>query len=619
MIRNIIPQESGQKWKLILDLYEQKINNPLDIPRSASLASNDDPFDCQDLIVPVLSAAVDRILVDKIAKWEELDSRLVNNQNHPVGDHDSHANSNLIERNLLQHHYFSQHSSGPTVDHSLLAPSCDDFDVNPSVATDHLQGRGARQRKPKVQRQSHHMREQRDPQLDDDEDIFLKDTVENNDAGGDYAGLDWGWHANRIRLPDGFDYACRRTSPPAPFTHANLNPKRRQVFNIEDPLGPALDYESELWKIFQSTPVEEDIEKHIMEGCLCKKTLHVKREIEEGIRDYTRMDAHALGRMRKKERHAWPTGGGVRKPDPALTDFVPHNIHNNFGGVNIRVECWRRLLKRGSSIDADRLEIEFCGEQTLLDLHEAILTCANDQLFIKGMAMDHRRNIPGQEPNTVEIETSPKSCGLFFIENTFYTTGDTDYHTPIINWLERTSSSTGERIVDTTESAEQLVRQKTPKRSKRASRYEYLGLSSDQISTKFMKDTRLDSLSFRIGVRYAYFFHGDCEISIFFTDVRLRLNDELLQTRHYPLFHDIWTSSGPLDFCEGCEKAPATVVTMEDELTDGGPTFLCIGCHHRIHYTRDGSNLLYNNFRVFPLHVIQFQKDFRDKSSATNE
>ena len=35
---------------------------------------------------------------------------------------------------------------------------------------------------------------------------------------GDYAGLNWGWHAHRIRLPDFFDYTCRGEPPQPPTT-----------------------------------------------------------------------------------------------------------------------------------------------------------------------------------------------------------------------------------------------------------------------------------------------------------------------------------------------------------------------------------------------------------------
>jgi hypothetical protein len=222
----------------------------------------------------------------------------------------------------------------------------------------------------------------------------------------------------------------------------------------------------------------------------------------------------------------------------------------------------------------------------LLDLHNAVVECANDQLFTKGMMKE-----------AISSQSRIESSGIFMIENSFYTTGDVDYYTLIKNWLDQDISG-------------ETNQGKKRRGGKHVSRYEYLGLSSDKISVKLMKDTRLDSLSFRLGVRYYYSFHGDCDISIFFTDVRARLKNERLQRRHYPLFHDIWTSPGPLAFCQGCEKAPASVVTIEDELTDGGPTYLCLSCHYRIHYTKDGSKLTYNNFRVFPHNIITFRKDF---------
>jgi hypothetical protein len=141
----------------------------------------------------------------------------------------------------------------------------------------------------------------------------------------------------------------------------------------------------------------------------------------------------------------------------------------------------------------------------------------------------------------------------------------------------------------------------------------------DKISSKLMKETRLDSLSFRFGVRYYYSFHGNCEMSIFFTDVRARLKYERLQLRHYPLYHDIFTQSGPLAFCQGCDKKAASVVTLQDEMTDGGPTYLCSSCHYRIHYTRDGSKLVYNNFFIFPHLIVSFCKDYQHSKSSVDE
>jgi len=544
MLRTIVPSESSQRWKQLLILDENHVSNSWYISREQQ-ASGDDPFDCEDLKVLPLPDAIERILQSKILEWENLDSR-------------------------------------------LIAHACPDISIDECQNAAPLKGRGSNNRKPKPIRKRVHV-ETLDKN-DDDYDISIRDLIdrmeeeeeENNEDGGDYCGLQWGWHANRIRLPDGFDYMCKRTDPPT--APSQPHKKRRQVLNIDDPLGLPLDYETELWKLFKSVPVEEDIEKSTMDGCLCKNSLEVKEEIEQGFKDYTRMDAHALGRLRKKERHNWPSGGGTQLQQQ-------RNHHSHFEGVTVRVECWRRLLKRGSSSDPDRLEMEFCGEQTLLDVHKAIVTCANDQLFTKGMMKD-----------AISSERSIDSSGIFMIENTFYTAGSVDYYTPIKEWLDHTASKS-----------------RTRQKGILYRRYKCLGLSSDTISSKLMKETRLDTLSFRLGVRYYHSFHGDCETSIFFTDVRTRLNNEPLQFRHYPLFHDIWCPDGPLVFCRGCEKSPATIVTIEDEMTDGGPTHLCPSCHYKIHYTKDGSKLTYNNFRVFPHKLTTFRNDFQHSKSSVDE
>jgi len=568
---------------------------------------------------------------------------------------------------------------------------------------------------------------------DDDDDSDDNDHSDIVDYGGredlksrkgDYAGPKWGWHAHRIRLPDFFDYTCKGdpplNSPSSSSSSSSLSShqpsrsrsrskskkkKRRKVISLEDP-SKQRDYESELWNLFKSVPVESEIEQdYTGDGggvsssslACCQHTLGVKREIEEGLVGYTRLDCHSLSRLRKRDRHHLPrplfdrekhlrddnNDDDSNENDDARTsngnvDTNPYQIDE----PTVRVECWTQQLTRGSVCDSNKCEFEFLGSQTLLDMHTTIVHSGNDALFQQGMTQNVSRNLSssggrdeGSDDDNNEdgivVDTTeegklsiPAPSGLFFIEDTFYITGDVDYATPILKWLDGNIrlAKNDEVLVEKAKfMAQQKADKKEARRAKKnnkktsrqdnntaktkktmkagikkpfrnsttrlipRSRREYLGISKDaDLKIVSMNDAKLSSLAIRLGIRYFHTYNGDCESAVFFTDVAMRMQDEstnqtttmatAIPTLHYPLVHDVWTTrtsttAGYSNVCKACTRCPPVVFTLEDEMADGGPTFLCATCFAKLHYTKDGSKLEYNNFKVFPIIALKKLRD----------
>ena len=140
-------------------------------------------------------------------------------------------------------------------------------------------------------------------------------------------------------------------------------------------------------------------------------------------------------------------------------------------------------------------------------------------------------------------------------------------------------------------------------------RKNYLGLptksTKERRAAVLMSTMRLDSLPFRMGRRYLHVSDGDREISVFFTDVRVVLEGEDIS--RYPLVHDGWTSSSSQPDCAGCEQRPATMMTYQNELTNGVPTPLCEQCFRMLHYDKDGKvrpGAGGKHMRVLPLSMV---------------
>jgi len=564
---------------------------------------DDDPFDCSDLIIPPTVELVQKEIQHRMQKWRELDSRIVvQDPEENVNISTEEAEANKLPKGRGSHHkkarvtfaIDSEDDSGDVDDDD------DDDDMN------------------NVENERNNTNEDADD--DDDHD----EINENQNLGsGDYAGLTWGWHANRIRLPDFFDYECKGEQPQPPPTLEIDNDdeaggqeekcsRRRQVISLDDPTI-RLDYESELWKIFKDTPLAKDIEQDAVQGSICKNTIRVKNEIQDGLKEYTRLDAHSLSRLRKRDRHHWPR--------VVVNQSQQQDSRNGISGATIRIECWRKQMKRGSGSDPYRCELEFLDSQTLQDMHNIIVECSQDELFNHGMQSSQELETRRSNSNGKKLQSS----GFFFIEDTFYTTGEVDYVSFILQWLD------DEVTIDLKKKAPSDDTKKKRKYTKKTpppvirSRREFLGIKKDiELKVVPMKDTKLSDIVFRVAYRYVHVFNGDCESAIFFSDVSLRMSNENVSDSQYPLIHDIFTTTTSTSTvqessnCQGCDHGPAMLMMLDDELCDGGPTLLCSLCYAKIHYNEDGTELRYNNFRVVPLSILQNLRDLSVGNDVTD-
>ena len=98
-----------------------------------------------------------------------------------------------------------------------------------------------------------------------------------------------------------------------------------------------------------------------------------------------------------------------------------------------------------------------------------------------------------------------------------------------------------------------------------------------------MKQTKLNQVRFRLGIRYFHLCHGDVETAVMFVDRRLirRTNEDNVDNVSFPLVHDIWTANrtSTVPPCDACYIRVAMYVTStECKTTDGGPRPLCGDC-----------------------------------------
>lgn len=404
---------------------------------------------------------------------------------------------------------------------------------------------------------------------------------------------------NHVCLPYGFDYECNIDGPSSLVQDEN-NGSRVEVIDLMRP-NKKLDYETELLKIFHAIPTFKYLETEAVEKV---KEVSSEASTESGkakimIDQHQIYDMHAISRIRTKDRHQFPsTGSGlvthelhgyrewgtgsrsIRGSKVKVVGTLKSLVNNCFNGTIVRIECLKRQFVRGATTDANRLEMEFLGHQTLADVHKIIVQQA-------------------QEISWSDEEEDEFDSGLFFIENNFYVAGSVDYSKPIIKWLRERDSEGNE-----------------------VPRCDALGITKSKIAVKKMASTRLDSIAFRLGVRYLFMFHGDLQASVFFTDTRTRLKHEIIPTKSYPLILDGWSQSKPhqqnIDhICVACQHQTAVVVCVGDELANGGdPTSLCTRCYHALHYDSEG-NLRYDNFQVLPIEA--FQQDIASCSNTSTK
>jgi len=427
----------------------------------------------------------------------------------------------------------------------------------------------------------------------------------------------------RVRLPTNFDVMGGVTTAASRDpSYEDAMKRRDRVVSLADPTK-LLDYETELHTLLNSIPTEEEIEDDATVGSVCTNTLALKAENEECVRDYTRFDGHALGRMRLRDRHGlpsrvWQSMSEQRDAHQSQQQQQQQQQQQRktCQGVAIRVECWRRMAKRGSTPDCHRLELEMCGGQTLGDLHRLLLELGREASGILTLA-DGSGSYDGR---TKLFSDS----GMFFIEDTFYVCGKEDYSACIIDWLDGPPPAPVAAAAAAAAEVEGGDKKNLDKNPIYELRRNYLGLpsnsSKERRSAVPMSTVRLDSLPFRMGHRYLHVGDGDREVSLFFTDVRVVLKGEDIS--RYPLVHDAWSPSSSQPDCAGCEQRPAIMMTYQNDLTSGEPTPLCEQCFRMLHYDQDGNirpEAGGENMRVLPLSMVMEWDDCWASSEKPDE
>lgn len=257
-----------------------------------------------------------------------------------------------------------------------------------------------------------------------------------------------------------------------------------------------LSYEHELWQLFRSVPTSTQLQQDDDDDDLTRKsttttsrgktsqrwmTLPHTRALHETISEQLTSrqgtnttlasSKYGLYALRMRDRHDFPQWATVvaAPPDPELNNAFnedegddgdpsksvddvdddgleeeatedDHCVENSLRPPllhvvgTITLELWRKPCDDQSqpTPDSSRMVLEFLGTQSLLDVHSAIVDLTQDRFWnqVQAAAAARSRNVDDAH----DYNASDKS-GYFFIEGTFYTTGQVDYVTPIRNWL----------------------------------------------------------------------------------------------------------------------------------------------------------------------------------------
>eukprot|EP00956_Cyclotella_meneghiniana_P011844 scaffold16648_cov51-Cyclotella_meneghiniana.AAC.3 len=555
-----IAKECAYCWEALLSA--RKVQQQREFPKSTTTTHNNnyasDPFDCSDLIVPPSTEIIEREVSNAIQRWVDLDSRM-------VFDEEDDKGNNVDENQELSAVRTDNNSSMIIMDGTMV-------------------GDGRKQR----------------------------------------------------LLPPNFDYKCASMPGVDPNNDDQEQDEQQQqqqqhyrprVISLLDPTQ-TLDYETELWHVFKSMPTAADVErKHgitleamddetqnnntPIDTHGLQHTLQLKEDYDALIGKHTRMDAHSLGRLRMRDAHTFPS---------SLLLLQSSDLHS--GGTNpllqsdktlsrlettIRFEVLRYSdnLKRGSSRDCNRLEVELSGSRhTLLDLHRVLVECAS------------------WDSNKDATAANTSTCGgVFFIENKFYTHGETGENAKlsILQWLDGYQSENKDKSNDDVDPA---------------ARREHLCISSSISSTE-MSNTHLENVPLRLGIRYVHIFIDQSslqshkinlrnESAFFVTDIQTHKRPNVVFQS--PIIHDKWTPAKSTTFCSACTSAVASVITMDDPLTstlsEGTP--LCAVCFRGLHYEQhtDENELLqlrqgsvHQSFRVLPVdtfHKLTLEKEMEE-------
>ena len=117
--------------------------------------------------------------------------------------------------------------------------------------------------------------------------------------------------------------------------------------------------------------------------------LALHKEIEEGNKEYTRLDGHSLSRLRKKDRHYWPRTRKRSRMGEQMLARTETETETKMDCATIKIEFWKQQVKRFGP-DPNKCEMEFLSTQTLQDVHNAIVELSEDDLFQKGLGLGTR-------------------------------------------------------------------------------------------------------------------------------------------------------------------------------------------------------------------------------------
>jgi hypothetical protein len=405
------------------------------------------------------------------------------------------------------------------------------------------------------------------------------------------------WFDKHVRLPEHFDYATAQVGPPP--SHADndssLNGEDR-VLSLQDPTKTT-SYHAELWQLFASIPTAQQLEQDAIAGMRLPHSIKLRNEMaKNGVNNKNRDELYGLARLRMSDRHGFPSSlasSSVPAPATCSSTNQAAKLFSDPGVVeqspsppvgSIVFECWKRQLKRGCMPDPSRAVLEFLGSQTLYDVHCALVDLTEDEFWTQ---------VDAGDSSTHQTKESEETSGMFFIENIFYTTGSVDYVTPIQDWLLLPG----------------------PKSQQESSR-RALGLGihrngGEKLPVRSMKETRLEEIEMRLGVRYLHVHHGNVECAIFLVDRQYScttvdtttalssLSSSTATTTNtttsiasspFPLLHDVWTPTFATPDCEACSTAaphsgrgrPTVMATDTTCAVTDGHRALCLDCARQL-------------------------------------
>jgi hypothetical protein len=287
------------------------------------------------------------------------------------------------------------------------------------------------------------------------------------------------WYNMHVRLPPSFDYKATQ-GPPEDDGGGD------RVLQLDNPTK-TLSYHRELWKIFASLPTRAALQEEALEGLSSPEMSRLRDEwlmLEKPPN--VRLDKIISTRLRLSSRQ------GAHE-----TAFSPPTA--KIKGT-LFFEIWKgsvRHLQTSSTASDERAVLEFRGDQTLLDFHNALCEISMD-LFWDEVVQKEANGDPLSERS-----------GMFLIEDKIYTCGKVDYSDPVISWFKQNNR----RILYN------------------------LGYSSVTVHT--MVDTRLEDIPMRLNLRYFHMHSGTVTSQVFLTDRRHGYPRQPAIVQNYPIVHDV--------------------------------------------------------------------------------